>query len=53
LLGCESLGNPRFIGVEDLERSRFLKDDCFVVQCTATIVEEMSYVKEGSCRRKT
>jgi hypothetical protein len=39
--------------VEDLERCRFLKDDYFAVQCTATIVEETPYVKEGSCRRRT
>jgi hypothetical protein len=30
----------RFISIEDLERSSFLKDDCFAVWCTVTVVRE-------------
>ncbi|XP_066391877.1 BTB/POZ and MATH domain-containing protein 3-like [Miscanthus floridulus] len=38
-------GRPRFISVKKLERSRFLKDDCFAVRCTVTVVQERT-VKE-------
>jgi 6-pyruvoyl-tetrahydropterin synthase len=42
-----SWGCPRFISVENLERSMFLKDDCFAVRCKVTVVEERPCVKEG------
>nr|CAB3451884.1 unnamed protein product [Digitaria exilis]CAB3455644.1 unnamed protein product [Digitaria exilis] len=40
-------GWPRFIAVEELERSSwFLKDDGFAVRCTITVVEEELVVEE-------
>ncbi|CAD6340957.1 unnamed protein product [Miscanthus lutarioriparius] len=38
-------GLPRFISVEELERSMFLRDDCLAVRCTVTLVRERT-VKE-------
>ncbi|CAN6170838.1 unnamed protein product [Urochloa humidicola] len=39
-------GYAKFITVKDLERSRFLRDDCFAVRCTVTVVEEREAVEE-------
>ncbi|XP_002459324.2 BTB/POZ and MATH domain-containing protein 3 [Sorghum bicolor] len=39
-------GHRKFISVKELERSRFLKDDCFAVRCTVTVVEERTTVEE-------
>ncbi|RLN33273.1 hypothetical protein C2845_PM03G19480 [Panicum miliaceum] len=36
----KSWGLPNFISVEALERSRFLRGDCFAVRCKITVVEE-------------
>ena len=33
-------GIPQFISKEDLEGSRFLKDDCFAVRCKVTVVHK-------------
>ena len=40
-------GCQRFISVEGLERSKFLRDDCFAVRCKVTIIEDQPCVKEG------
>ncbi|XP_066391876.1 BTB/POZ and MATH domain-containing protein 3-like [Miscanthus floridulus] len=40
-------GCQRFISLEHLERSMFLKDDCFAVRCKVTVVEDRPCVKEG------
>ncbi|CAN6213051.1 unnamed protein product [Urochloa humidicola] len=42
----EGWGYQKFIAVKDLERSRFLRDDCFAVRCKVTVVEERAAVKE-------
>ncbi|CAN6170835.1 unnamed protein product [Urochloa humidicola] len=39
-------GYPKFIAVKDLERSRFLRDDCFAVRCKVTVVEERAAVEK-------
>ncbi|CAL5078213.1 unnamed protein product [Urochloa decumbens] len=39
-------GYPKFIAAKDLERSSFLKDDCFAVRCKVTVVEEREAVEE-------
>ncbi|CAL5078221.1 unnamed protein product [Urochloa decumbens] len=44
--GQETLGYAKFIAAEDLERSRFLDDDCFAVRCSVTVVEEIAAVEE-------
>ncbi|CAL5067164.1 unnamed protein product [Urochloa decumbens] len=44
--GQETLGYAKFIAAEDLERSRFLDDDCFAVRCSVTVVEEMAAAEE-------
>ncbi|KAF7006489.1 hypothetical protein CFC21_021527 [Triticum aestivum] len=42
-------GFRRFISKEDLEGSRFLKDDCFVVRCKVTVLQELA-IKEEDAR---
>ncbi|CAL5091521.1 unnamed protein product [Urochloa decumbens] len=42
----QTWGFPKFIAAEDLEGSRFLKDDGFAVRCTVTVVEERGAVEE-------
>ncbi|CAN6293551.1 unnamed protein product [Urochloa humidicola] len=39
-------GNSRFIKSEELERSKHLKDDCFVVQCDIVVVNDFCAVEE-------
>ncbi|CAL5076944.1 unnamed protein product [Urochloa decumbens] len=38
-------GYPKFIAVKDLER-RFLRDDCFGIRCSVTVVEERAAAEE-------
>ncbi|KAI4968407.1 hypothetical protein ZWY2020_058062 [Hordeum vulgare] len=45
-----SMGYPRFVGVEDLKRSRFLKDDCFAVRCKVTILQVQEWAVKGDPR---
>ncbi|KAM3392463.1 hypothetical protein ACQJBY_013549 [Aegilops geniculata] len=42
-------GFRRFISKEDLEGSRFLKDDCFAVRCKVTVLQELA-IKEEDAR---
>ncbi|KAF6999176.1 hypothetical protein CFC21_015240 [Triticum aestivum] len=39
-------GIPQFISKEDLEGSRFLKDDCFAVRCKVTAIKQRSAKEE-------
>ncbi|KAE8769844.1 hypothetical protein D1007_58491 [Hordeum vulgare] len=45
-----SMGYPRFVGVEDLKRSRFLKDDSFAVRCKVTILQVQEWAVKGDPR---
>ncbi|CAL5010287.1 unnamed protein product [Urochloa decumbens] len=42
---CKEWGYPKFIAAKKLERS-ILRDDCFAVRCTVTVVEERAAVEE-------
>ncbi|KAM3392462.1 hypothetical protein ACQJBY_013548 [Aegilops geniculata] len=43
-------GIPQFISKEDLEGSRFLKDDCFAVRCKVTVIKQWSAKEEEGAR---
>ncbi|CAN6170837.1 unnamed protein product [Urochloa humidicola] len=44
--GGKEWGFRKFIAVKNLERSGLLRDDCFAVRCTVTVVEEQAVVEE-------
>jgi speckle-type POZ protein len=46
LASNQCLGYPSFVEREELERSKYLKDDCFIVRCDIVIVNEFCATEE-------